>query len=72
MNENQIRPETEGVCKFAASWKKRRGRRGQKKNRSRSGGMAFLRCCASIILQRGNHIPVRNREDEHGIVCTHC
>lgn len=70
MNENQIRPETEGVCKFAVARKKKK-RREKKKAEAEVGDCVFLKCCASFILPHANkkkpHIPVRKRGEENGI-----
>lgn len=77
MNENQIRPETEGVCKFAVAKKKKKKGEKKKKAEAEVGDCVFLKCCASFILPHANktpppHIPVRKRGEENGIVCTHC
>lgn len=72
MNENQIRPETEGVCKFAMACHEKKKKQKQK----------WVTVCISETLRINyfaahKHIPVTKCETEEtrtllSILCTHC
>lgn len=73
MNENQIRPETEGVCKFAMACPEKE----KKKQKQKWVTVCISETLCINYFAARKHIPVTQCEAEEtrtllSILCTHC